>query len=70
VDLALGVPILDVTRAHRELGWRPHRTAAEALVELVYGLRRRTGAPTPVLAPDAGGQLRIRELLTGVGGRP
>ena len=70
VDLAFGVPILDTTRARRELGWIPHRTATEALVELVQGLRHRTGAPTPVLAPDAGGPLRVRELLTGVGGRP
>jgi len=70
VDLAFAVPVMDVTRAERELGWTPHRTATEALVELVQGLRTRRGAPTPVLAPDADGPLRVRELLTGVGGRP
>ncbi|MCW3016078.1 MAG: hypothetical protein JWO02_3170, partial [Solirubrobacterales bacterium] len=36
---------------------------------LLDGLRAGTGAPTPPLAPDAGGRLRVGELLTGIGGR-
>jgi UDP-glucose 4-epimerase len=60
---------MDCTRAREELGWTPTRTAEEALLELMEGLRRTQGADTPPLAPDAGGPLRLRELLTGVGRR-
>jgi nucleoside-diphosphate-sugar epimerase len=69
LDLALGVPLLDSTRARTVLGWQPRSTAEEALLELLEGLRGRDGLPTPPLAPGSGGPLRIRELLTGVGGR-
>jgi nucleoside-diphosphate-sugar epimerase len=69
LDLALGVPLLDVTRAREELGWVPTYTAAEALLELLRGLRERAGLDTPPLAPASGGPLRIREVATGVGGR-
>jgi UDP-glucose 4-epimerase len=69
LDLALGVPLLDTTRARGELGWEPRRTAEEAFLELLEGLRENAGADTPPLAPGAGGPLRIRELLTGVGAR-
>jgi UDP-glucose 4-epimerase len=69
LDLALSVPLLDVTRAKQELGWEPRRTAEEALLELLEGLRERAGAETPPLAPDAGGPLRVHEFTTGVGAR-
>jgi UDP-glucose 4-epimerase len=69
LDLALNVPLLDATRAHEELGWQPSRTADEALLELIDGLRDRAGIETPPLSPDTGGPLRAREVLTGVGGR-
>ena len=69
VDLALGVPLLDSSRARRELGWSPRHGADEALAELLAGIRDRAGADTPVLARKTGGPARIRELLTGVGGR-
>jgi nucleoside-diphosphate-sugar epimerase len=67
VDMALGVPIMDTGRARRELGWRPERSSREALAELLDGLREGAGAPTPPLDATAGGPLRARELLTGVG---
>jgi UDP-glucose 4-epimerase len=70
VDMALAVPIMDFTRARTELGWTARRSSAEALLELLDGLRHHDGAPTPPLAPDAGGPLRVRELLTGLGARP
>jgi UDP-glucose 4-epimerase len=69
LDMGLGVPAMDTTRAREELGWTPRRTAEEALLELMDGLRRAEGAETPPLAPDAGGPLRVRELLSGVGRR-
>ena len=50
LDLALNVPLLDAGRAHRELGWQPRRTAEEALLELLAGLRERAGLETPPLA--------------------
>jgi nucleoside-diphosphate-sugar epimerase len=69
VDLALGVPILDTTRARTELGWTPRRRADEALEELLAGLGEAAGIDTPPLAPGTGGPLRLRELATRVGGK-
>ena len=69
VDMALAVPVMDTTRVREELGWRARRTSVEALLELLEGMRRREGLDTPPLAPGAGGPLRLRELLTGVGRR-
>jgi UDP-glucose 4-epimerase len=69
VDLALAVPLLDVSRAREELGWKPRHGADEALSELLDGLREGAGAPTPPLDPSTGGPARIRELAAGVGSR-
>jgi UDP-glucose 4-epimerase len=70
IDMALEVPLLDTTRARRELGWAPSRRADEALLELFEGLRERAGVETPPLSPRAGGRMRARELTTGIGGKP
>jgi nucleoside-diphosphate-sugar epimerase len=67
VDMALGVPILDTSRIRSELGWTPRRSSGGALLDLLAGMRDRSGADTPPLRPDAGGPLRVRELLTGIG---
>jgi nucleoside-diphosphate-sugar epimerase len=67
VDMALGVPLMDTSRVRSELGWTPHRSAGGALLDLLAGMRDRSGADTPPLAPGAGGPLRVRELLTGLG---
>jgi UDP-glucose 4-epimerase len=67
VDMALGVPIMDTSRIRDELGWAPRRSSGGALLDLLAGLRDRSGADTPPLRPGAGGPLRVRELLTGVG---
>jgi UDP-glucose 4-epimerase len=69
LDMGLGVPLMDTTRARRELGWEPARSAGEALLELLEGMHDAAGLPTPPLDPSTGGPLRIRELLTGVGRR-
>jgi nucleoside-diphosphate-sugar epimerase len=69
LDLALAVPLLDWSRARDRLGWQPRFGADQALLELIEGLRKREGIETPPLASDTGGPLRVRELLTGVGGR-
>ena len=69
LDMALGVPLMDVTRARKELGWSPTRTAGDALLELLDAMRRGDGLATAPLAPGGAGPLRIRELLTGIGAR-
>jgi UDP-glucose 4-epimerase len=69
VDQALGVPVLDSTRAREELGWTPRFDAGAALVELLEGLHDRAGLDTPPLSPDTGGPFRLRELRTRIGGR-
>ena len=69
LDMALGVPLMDASRAHAELGWTATRSAGDALLELLDGMRRADGIQTPPLAPGGDGFLRLRELLTGVGGR-
>ncbi len=64
IDLALGVPLLDVTRARERLGWTPTRSSGEALLELLDGIREQAGAATPPLAPD--GEL-LRSTPLGAG---
>jgi UDP-glucose 4-epimerase len=67
IDLALGVPMMDTSRAREELGWEPTVTSLEALDDLLRGMRTADGAPTPPLEPTAGGPMRAREVATGVG---
>lgn len=69
LDMGLAVPVMDTRRAREQLGWSPRHSAVEALEELLAGMREPAGLPTPPLEPRAGGPLRIRELLTGVGKR-
>jgi nucleoside-diphosphate-sugar epimerase len=69
LDMGLAVPLMDTTRAREELRWEPARSAGDALLELLDGMRDRAGIETPPLAPDSGGPLRARELLSGVGRR-
>jgi UDP-glucose 4-epimerase len=67
VDLALGVPVMDCSRARDELGWVPQRTSLEALDDLLDGLSHGRGLPLPPLEPEGPG--RTSELATGVGER-
>jgi nucleoside-diphosphate-sugar epimerase len=69
LDLALSLPIMDTSRARRELGWEPASSAVDALESLLAGWRHARGGPTPRLAGDAGGPARIGELASGVGAR-
>jgi UDP-glucose 4-epimerase len=50
LDLAVQSPILDTTRARKELGWSPSRTSGQALCELLEGFADRAAGPTPPLA--------------------
>ncbi len=69
IDLALGVPLLDSTRARTALGWVPKRTASEAFLDILAGIREGAGLETPPLAPGTGGPGRAHEILSGVGER-
>lgn len=69
LDMALGVPLMDTTRATAELGWKPRHRADEALMDVLNGMRDGAAYDTPPLARGAGGPMRVRELLTGVGAR-
>ena len=51
VDLAYAVPLLDTTRAERELDWDPQHTEVEVLDEIVAGMVAGASAPSPVLRP-------------------
>lgn len=69
VDMGLGVPLMDVSRARSELGWSPERSASDALLDLLEGIHDGVGLETPPLEPGGAGPLRSREFLSGVGAR-
>ena len=69
LDMALGVPIMDSTRAREKLGWTPKHTSEEALRELLEGMSAGEGGSTPPLDPQAGGPGRIGEIRSGVGAK-
>lgn len=68
LDMALAVPLMSSARAREELGWKPRFSATDALEELLEGLRRGEGGPTPPLE-EAGAGGRLDEVRTGVGSR-
>ena len=49
LDLAMGVPLLDTSRARAELGWQPTREGDEVLAETLEGMRDHASSDTPVL---------------------
>jgi len=53
LDMAMGAPVLDTTKARTELGWRPVHTAAQALQEILAGMRSGLGAGSAPLRPAA-----------------
>ncbi len=68
LDMALNVPLMSSERARKELGWKPRFSAVEVAEELMEGLRRGQGYPTPPLE-EAGAGGRLDEVRTGVGAR-
>ncbi len=67
LDMSLQIPVMSTERARRELGWEPEYSSADALLDLMAGLRAGAGLDTPPLSPQTGGKFRERELATGVG---
>jgi nucleoside-diphosphate-sugar epimerase len=49
LDMALAVPVMDIGRAHEELGWTPARSSVEAMLDALAGMREDAGLPTPPL---------------------
>jgi nucleoside-diphosphate-sugar epimerase len=49
LDLALGVPVMDITRARRELEWTPRISALDAVAELLDGMPEGAHEPTPAM---------------------
>ena len=56
-------PLLDTTRARRQLDWEPRVDAVTVLREVLTGMRERASVSTPVLRPRtvAGA---VRDALT------
>jgi Nucleoside-diphosphate-sugar epimerases len=65
MDMALHIPLLDVTRARTELGWTPRYTGVEAVRELLDGLKGGAGGATPPLEP-----VKRPAIRPGAGSRP
>ncbi len=70
LDLGLHAPLMDTSRIRDELGWREQHSAADALGELLRGLRDGAGADTPPLAAGEDARGRAHEIATGLGARP
>ena len=70
LDLAYAVPLLDTSRARRELGWTPTIDGLDVLGEVVSGMRRGDADGTAVLRPrSVAGALRDAVSSGGVGTR-
>jgi hypothetical protein len=67
-DLFMRLPLLDTSRAARELGWRPVHSSRQAVQGLLEGMRRGAGGETPPLQPDSPAR-RLEEVSTGMGER-
>ena len=51
LDMALAAPLLDTSRAERELDWRPQWSAVDAVRDLVDGIAAGAGTASPPLRP-------------------
>jgi UDP-glucose 4-epimerase len=67
LDMGLQSPVMDTTRAREQLGWAPEKSAQDALLELLDGLREGADSDTPPLSTASGGALRAHEFASGVG---
>lgn len=63
-EMALRSPLLDASRAERELGWKPRVSAMSTVRELVRGLGEDAGLPTPPLLPRHGRMASFSRAMT------
>lgn len=61
VDLAAGIALMSTERARTVLGWRPRRSAAEALAAVLGGMVDGAGTASPPMRPRS----RARRSLVG-----
>lgn len=69
LDMGLGTPLLDSSRARTELGWSPRHSSRETVDEFIEALRAGRDHDTRPLDAGTGGPFRVREFLSGVGKR-
>ena len=64
LDMALQAPLMDTSRARRELEWTERTSAVAALTELLNGIGDGAGYPTPALRPrtDESDSRRARRI--------
>jgi UDP-glucose 4-epimerase len=55
VEMGTNAPLMDASRARKELGWKPRHDARATLLELTDGLRKKAAINTPPLEKKAGG---------------
>jgi UDP-glucose 4-epimerase len=55
LDAVLRLPLMDTSRARKELGWSPEYTSRQAIEAFLLGLRNRAGMATSPLAPGGMG---------------
>lgn len=67
IDLAMRSPIMDTTRAHDELGWRPRHDGRAALRAVLRGVAEGTAGPTPPLRARQVAAELLGALRTGMG---
>jgi UDP-glucose 4-epimerase len=65
IDMGFSVPLLDTTRARRELGWAPSADATSVLAETLAGMQDTAWSPTPVLRPRSVADGLLRALRRG-----
>ncbi|KAF0963506.1 NAD-dependent epimerase/dehydratase family protein [Rhodococcus sp. T7] len=63
IDLAYATPLVDCSRAHTVLDWRPHHTAEAVIRELVVGMEGRSHSTSAVLG-ERSPIGKLRKLLT------
>lgn len=70
LDMGMNAPLMDSSRAERELGWQPRRTAAETVSELLEGMVTGVGAASVPLRPREArrAQISVGQIPAGTGG--
>jgi UDP-glucose 4-epimerase len=70
LDLTVGSPLMDCTRAEQELGWRPRRDSQEVIREAVAGIASGAGSTSEPLRPSPRSAGQFHERSATVGSRP
>ena len=66
LDLAVQTPLMDTSRARKELHWSPSTPADAALRETLDAMSTGAGGASQVLRPRATGLQRLAEVIRGV----